>query len=120
VGKVDVYFVTSHGMNLSSSPPTAALDPLVAVMQNGALKGGDQEVIHTVMSYPSLEGFWRSHYTVRYPGLNGDPNMIANLDWVPDQGYSIDLDIAPSGRVTMTNTRNHFTKSYQARSSAIP
>jgi competence protein ComEC len=120
VGRIDAYFVTGHGMNLSSSPPTAALDPLVAIMQNGGLKGGDQDVIRTVMSYPGLEGFWRSHYTVRYPGLNGDPNMIANLDWVPDQGYSIDLDITPSGRMTVTNTRNHFSKSYQARGGAIP
>ncbi len=120
IGKVDVYFVTGHGMNLSSSPPTAALDPLVAVMQNGGLKGGDQEVIRTVTSYPSLEGFWRSHYTVRYPDLNGDPDMIANLDWVPDQGYAIDLDVTPSGRVTVTNTRNHVSRNYQARGGIGP
>ncbi len=115
IGKTDIYFVTGHGMNLSSSPPTAALDPLVAIMQNGPLKGGDQEPIRTVMSYPGLQGFWRTHYTVRYPGLNGDPNLIANLDWVPDQGYSIDLDITPAGKITVVNTRNLFSKSYDSR-----
>src|ERR1700761_7812216 len=51
IGKVDVYFVTQHGMDLSSSPPTAALEPLVALMQNGPMKGGDAAPIKTVSSY---------------------------------------------------------------------
>jgi competence protein ComEC len=115
VGKVDVYFVTGHGMDLSSSPPTGALDPLVAVMQNGPTKGGDEAVIKTVNGYSGLKGFWRIHYTVRYPGLNGDADYIANLADVPDQGYAIALDIAREGKVTVTNDRNHFSKAYQAR-----
>jgi competence protein ComEC len=115
IGKVDVYFVTGHGMDLSSSPPTAAFDPLVAVMQNGPTKGGDEAVIKTVTSYPDLGGFWRTHYTVRYPDLNGDPNYIANLNELPDMGYTIDLDIAPKGDITLTNTRNNFSKTYKAR-----
>ena len=41
IGRTDVYFVTGHGMDLSSSPPTAALEPQIAIMQNGPLKGGD-------------------------------------------------------------------------------
>ena len=115
VGKVDVYFVTGHGMDLSSSPATAALAPLVAVMQNGPTKGGDERVIKTVDSYPGLEGFWRVHYSVRYPELNGDPNYIANLNGVPDQGNSINLDISRSGKITVTNSRNGFSKTYTAR-----
>jgi beta-lactamase superfamily II metal-dependent hydrolase len=115
IGKTDVYFVTGHGMNLSSSPPTAALDPLVAVMQNGPTKGGDREVINTVAAYPHLQGFWRTHDTIRYPELNGDPNYIANLDWVPDQGYALALNISPGGDITVTNGRNNFSKSYKAR-----
>jgi beta-lactamase superfamily II metal-dependent hydrolase len=115
VGKVDVYFVTGHGMDLSSSPPTAALAPIVAVMQNGPTKGGDEAVIKTVDGYPGLEGFWREHYSVRYPDLNGDPNLIANLEAPPDQGYTIDLDINPRGEITVTNTRNQFSKTYKAR-----
>jgi competence protein ComEC len=119
VGKVDVYFVTGHGMNLSSSPPTVALDPLVAIMQNGPLKGGDQEVIRTVNAYPNLQDFWRTHATVRFPALNGDPDFIANPDEVPDRGYTIALDIAPGGRITATNTRNQFHKTYQARDTKL-
>jgi len=118
IGKVDVYFVTGHGMDLSSSPPTGALDPLVALMQNGPRKGGDEKVIKTVNTYPDLKGFWRAHYSVRYPELNGDPNYIANLDSAPDQGYSIGLDITPAGDITVTNGRNQFSKTYKARGAA--
>jgi competence protein ComEC len=115
IGKTDVYFVTGHGMNLSSSPPTAAFDPIVAVMQNGPTKGGDEEVIKTVEGYPDLKGFWRTHYSVRYPNLNGDPDYIANLNVVPDASYPIDLDISPDGKIMVTNGRNGFSKTYQAR-----
>lgn len=115
IGKTDVYFVTGHGMNLSSSPPTRALDPLVAIMQNGPLKGGDEAVIKMVNTYPSLQGFWRAHYTVRYPALNGDLNYIANLDWLPDQAYDLELDIAPNGIINLINGRNNFRKTYTAR-----
>lgn len=115
VGKVDVYFVTGHGMNLSSSPPTGALDPLVAIMQNGPTKGGDEAVIKTVDTYPGLKGFWRLHYSVRYPDLNGDPDYIANLNGAPDQGNPIDIDISRGGEITVTNARDHFSKTYTAR-----
>jgi competence protein ComEC len=115
IDKIDVYFVTGHGMNLSSSPPTAALEPLVAIMQNGPLKGGDADVIKTVQAYRGLEGFWRTHDTVRYPALNGDPDYVANHDGAHDQGNAITLDITPGGIITVTNLRNSFSKTYRAR-----
>ncbi len=115
VGKVDVYFVTGHGMDLSSSPPTAAFDPLVALMQNGPHKGGDPDVVRTVDGYPSLQGFWRLHANARYPDIDGDPHYIANLNQEPDEAYPIELDIAKDGKITVTNPRNGFTKTYQAR-----
>jgi competence protein ComEC len=115
VGKVDVYFVTGHGMDMSSSPPTAALAPRVAIMQNGPLKGGDADVIRTVESYPGLQGFWRSHDTSRYPALNGYPDYVANRDGTPDAGNAITLDITPAGAITVTNARNGFRKTYRSR-----
>lgn len=115
VGKVDVYYVTQHGMDISSSPPTAAFDPLVALMQNGPMKGGDKPVMKTIATYPHVEGFWRLHTTVRYPNLNPDPNYIANLNQQPDMAYPLTLDITPSGEITVTNTRNGFSKTYESR-----
>jgi competence protein ComEC len=114
IGKVDVYFVSGHGMDLSSSPTTLALSPVVALMQNGATKGGDATVIKTVRSTPNLEGLWMDHYSVRYPDLNGDPNYIANLASAPDEGYAIGVSITPKGEITVTNDRNSFSKTYRA------
>ncbi len=62
-----------------------------------------------------LQGFWREHYSVRYPDLNGDPNYIANQNRQPDQGCSISVDIAPQGTITVANDRNRFRKVYHAR-----
>jgi hypothetical protein len=44
-----------------------------------------------------------------YPDLNGDPNYIANLNQQSDHGYSISVDIAPRGEITVTNGRNQFS-----------
>jgi beta-lactamase superfamily II metal-dependent hydrolase len=115
VGPVDIYFVTGHGMALSGSPPTAALTPQVAIMQNGPLKGGDASVIRTIDSYPGLKGFWRSHDTARYPELNGDPDYVANREGEPDRGHAIMVDVTAAGRITVTNTRNGFSRRYSAR-----
>jgi len=115
IGKVDVYFVTGHGMDISSSPPTAAFDPLVAIMQNGPTKGGDQAVVKTVRAFPDFEGLWQAHAYVRDPELNGDPDYIANLDQQPDKANPISIEISPAGQIKVANTRNHFSKSYTAR-----
>ena len=115
IGKVDIFVLDGHGMDLSTSPPTAALDPLVVLMQNGPTKGGDESVLKTVHTYPDMKGLWSTHYSVRYPDLNGDPNYIANLDGTPDQNNSISLAIAPDGNITVTNNRNKFSQSYKAR-----
>jgi competence protein ComEC len=119
IGKVDVYFVPGHGNDLSNISPNAAFDPLVALLQNGPRKGGDPDVIREVDSFPKLEGFWRLHANALYPDLDGDPDYIANLNVEPDQTYPIELDITKDGRISITNPRNGFSKTYQARGTEV-
>lgn len=114
LGKVDVYVVTGHGMDLSSSPPTVALSPVVALIQNGPIKGGDEAVLKTLKTFSGLEGTWMEHRPVRYPDLTGDPNYIANLEAAPDEGFPITVDITTRGDITVTNGRNQFSKTYKA------
>lgn len=115
IGKVDVYFVPGHGNTLSNIAPDAAFNPLVALLQSGPRKGGDPDVIRDVDGFSELEGFWRLHANLLYPKLDGDPHYIANLNQQPDQAYPIELDIAKDGKITVTNPRNGFTKTYRAR-----
>jgi competence protein ComEC len=115
IGKVDVYFVPGHGNDLSNISPTASFDPLLAILQNGPLKGGDPDPTQEAEKFPDLEGFWRLHANVLHPDLDGDPNYISNLNEEPDHAYPIEMDISKDGKITFTNPRNGFTKTYQAR-----
>lgn len=116
VGPLDLYFVTQHGMDLSSSPPTRALDPIVTIMANGDMKGGDEAPMKMIASYAHHDqSVWLLHYTARYPSLNPDLNFIANPDWVPDQNFTLMATVTPAGLITVTNQRNHFSRTYKAR-----
>ncbi|HWA20903.1 MAG TPA: MBL fold metallo-hydrolase [Caulobacterales bacterium] len=114
VGHVDILLVTHHGTAWSSNPASiAAMRPDIAVMGNSATKGAVPAVVNVVSSSPGLQGFWKLHASTVNPELNGDPDYIANLEPAPDYGKNIRLDIARSGKVTVTNSRNGFSKTYQ-------
>lgn len=132
IGKVNLLLVTQHGSGGVSSNPAqvAAMRPDVAIMPNGGKKGGDPEAIKTVLAQKSLQGFWRLHESYRFPELSGDKNMIANLNppraqidkvamkpWEapPDMGYSIAAEVTADGKITVTNSRNGFSKTYQIK-----
>ena len=130
IGKVNLLLVTQHGSAKVSSNPAQlkAMRPDVAIMPNGGKKGGDPEVIAAVSALPGLQGFWRLHENYKRPDLSGDKRMVANLNpaqaeidkvaakpWEapPDRGYNIEAEVTEDGRITVTNTRNGFSKTYQ-------
>lgn len=120
VGPVDLYFVTQHGMDISSSPPTRALNPIVTIMGNGATKGGDKAPMEMVKSYPHYkDAFWMLHEDVRYPELDPDTKYIANLNQATDDYYPLMATITPGGDITITNMRNHFSQTYKARGARL-
>src|SRR3982751_1270382 len=82
VGTVDVYFVTHHGLDLSGSPALVhAVQPRVAIMQNGTRKGGGVEAIKTMRSSPGFEDLWQLHWSYNAGlELNSPGVFIANID----------------------------------------
>jgi competence protein ComEC len=82
IGTVDLYLTTHHGLDWSNSKQTVyALQPRVAIMNNGTRKGGQIEVFQTLESAPGLEDLWQLHWS--YNGLlehNAPARFIANLD----------------------------------------
>ena len=82
VGTVDVYFVTHHGLDASGSPALVhALQPRVAIMQNGTRKGGGVETIKTMRSSPGFEDLWQLHWSYNAGlELNSAGVFIANID----------------------------------------
>jgi competence protein ComEC len=114
LGTVDVYLSTHHGMNMSGSAAIVhALHPRVAIMNNGAKKGGTPEAWQAIHSSPGLEGFWQLHYAVDGgPANNVAADFIANQDAV--DGNWIKLSADPDGTFTVTNSRNGRSERYAA------
>jgi hypothetical protein len=129
LGHVNLLVVTQHGSNISSNPASIAdMHPDVALMGSGGKKGGDEEPVKTVKASPGLMGFWQLHENFAHPEWDGDKNMIANLNppasavtaqskslfsAPPDQGYDIQAEVTKDGQITVTNSRNGFSKTYQ-------
>jgi beta-lactamase superfamily II metal-dependent hydrolase len=114
LGPVDVYLTTHHGMNMSG-PDTIvhALKPRVAIMNNGAKKGGTPEAWQVIRKSPGLEDIWQLHFAVAGGKDNNAPDsFIANTD--PEcEGKWIKLAVQPDGAFTVVNGRNGYSKTYK-------
>jgi beta-lactamase superfamily II metal-dependent hydrolase len=116
LGGVDIFIVSHHGLNLSNSPAlVAALQPRVAIMDNGATKGAESRAWSTIHEQEGLEDLWQLHFAVaNAKDQNAAPNFIANPNpgMTPDDAYYLKLTAGPDGRFEVTNQRNGFTKKY--------
>jgi competence protein ComEC len=115
IGTVDVLLVTHHGMDLSNSPALVdAVRPKVAIMNNGAKKGGSPSAWKVVRSSPGLEDLWQLHFALAGGKETNSPDsFIANLD--PQcEGKYIRLTVQPDGTYTIYNSRNKYEKTYHA------
>jgi competence protein ComEC len=118
IGSVDLYQTTHHGLDRSNSPQFVwAIQPKVAVMNNGPRKGGQASVFETLRKSPGLEDIWQGHLALGTPKeVNTGEQMIANLEASAQcQGNLLKVSVAPDGKFTMTNLRNGFNKTYQAK-----
>jgi beta-lactamase superfamily II metal-dependent hydrolase len=118
IGTVDVYQTTHHGLDRSNSPQFVwAIQPKVMVMNNGPRKGGQASVFDILRHSPGLEDLWQVHLAMGAPEeVNSNKDMIANLSPSAEcSGAGIDVDVDSGGRYTVTNRRNGFHKSYQAK-----
>jgi len=115
IGTVDVYLVNHHGMNISNAPALVyGVAPRVAILPNGAKKGGAPDALQWIRKSPGLEDLWQLHYSLPGKDANVAEQFIANPE-EKCQGHAIRLVAAPDGSFTVTNERNNFTKQYRAR-----
>lgn len=114
VGTVDLYIVSHHGMDLSGSPALVhVIHPRVAIMDNGARKGGSPVAWQTIHSSPGIEDIWQLHYSIAGGKDNNTPDsFIANTDEVGDAGNWIRVTVHPDGSFTVYNSRNKYSKDY--------
>ena len=82
LGVVDVYQVTHHGNDDSNNPAlVAAVAPTVAVIDNGAKKGGSPAVYKLLRETPSIKDVFQLHRNVNTTlADNAPPELTANDD----------------------------------------
>jgi competence protein ComEC len=115
IGTVDVYLTSHHGLNQSGSPALVhAIHPRVAIMNNGARKGGNPDAWQVVKDSPGLEDLWQLHYSMEGGKEHNVPDtFVANVD-EHCQGDYLKLTVDPNGSFTVFNQRNKFQKIYKA------
>jgi len=113
VGKVDLYLVTHHGLDQSNAKAIVwGLHPRVAIMNNGAHKGGNPEAWQTVHDSPGLEDLWQLHYSEDAgKEHNAEEKFIANSGG--KDGNYIKVAAEPDGTFIVENSGNRFRKQYK-------
>lgn len=119
LGKVDIYIVSHHGWKESGSAAFVhGIAPRVAVMDNGAKKGGTPSVWDTIHASPHLEDLWQLHFSDEGgQEHNVAQEFIANPPG-PDLGNTLELKALPDGSFDVSNSRTKKTKHYAARPAA--
>jgi hypothetical protein len=117
LGTVDLFIVSRHGQPSSNSQVLVhAIQPRVAIMNNGARKGGQGDTMQVLYSSPRIENIWQIHYSV----LGGREYAVPGI-FIANQGeetqhdgaaYWIKVAAQADGRFTVTNNRNGFSRSY--------
>lgn len=116
LGKVDVYIVSHHGWGQSSSPALVwAIAPRVAIMDNGAKKGGTPSTWDIIEKSPKLENLWQVHFSDEGGEAHNVPaEFIANPQGT-DAGNYLELIGHADGGFDIFNSRTQETKKYPAR-----
>jgi beta-lactamase superfamily II metal-dependent hydrolase len=119
LGVIDLYQVPHHGGGGAARPElTWALQPTVAVINNGPRKGGAPESYAVVRDTPGIQDIWQLHQPRGSEAVdNTDPRLIANLTEEEDcLGHWIKATVSPDGRSwTMTNGRNGYSRNYLSK-----
>ena len=114
IGPVDVYLVAHHGgADAAVSATFAAFKPCVAIMNNGAKKGGALAMYQYLHQVPSLEGVWQLHRSQAAGEQNFAEEHIANLD--ESAAHWLKLSANPDGSFRFLNSRTGEWVNYPAR-----
>jgi beta-lactamase superfamily II metal-dependent hydrolase len=142
IGAVDLWVVSHHGQTNSNTEVLVhAIEPRVAIMNNGIRKGGEPEIMRIIHSAPGLEDLWQLHFSQLSGQEYTVPGMfIANLTDKPQRtvsvapmtepkpgtahraapthngkAYWIKVSAQLDGSFTVTNARTSFSKVYRAQ-----
>jgi competence protein ComEC len=116
LGRIDIYIVSHHGWYQSSSPALVhAIHPRVAIMDNGATKGGSTPTLQTIAKAPGLETLWQLHFSEEGGVQNNTAEKYIANPQGPDEGHFIEVVAAHDGTFDVVNSRTGFTQKYPSR-----
>jgi beta-lactamase superfamily II metal-dependent hydrolase len=115
IGKVDIYVASHHGFNQSGSAAFVhAIEPRIAVVDNGANKGGSSSALDIIKSSPNLVALWQLHFSEEAGSAhNTAAEFIANPSG-PDSANYLRLTANLNGSFSVFNSRTKQSKSYTA------
>jgi beta-lactamase superfamily II metal-dependent hydrolase len=117
VGTVDVYQATHHGLDQSNHPALLkAVQPTVAVVNNGAKKGGTAPAYKWIRETPSVKDVFQVHRNVATgPGDNAPAEFVAN-DEEKCEGHEVRLTAEPGGKkYTVTVPSKKTSRTYDSK-----
>lgn len=119
VGRIDVYEAAGHGRE--PTPAASAMAPRVAVLDNGARKGGGAATLKGFRASPGFEDLWQLHKNLM-AGADGNPpdEFTANFedtDNTMHAAHYLKVSAKDDGSFTVLNSRTNATKTYPARRS---
>jgi competence protein ComEC len=119
LGQVDLFQVPHHGTRDDVLPMLMwAVQPSVAVMNNGHAKGAGPAAVETVLRSPGLEDLWALHRAVNNDAVhNAKEELTANLAETSGcAGAWVRARLAADGMsYTLTNSRNGHSKTYRVK-----
>jgi beta-lactamase superfamily II metal-dependent hydrolase len=115
VGKVGIYIASHHGFNQSGSAALVhAAAPRVAIVDNGAKKGGSPSALDIIRSSPNLAALWQLHFSEEAgPAHNTAAEFIANPAGSDAANY-LKLTATPDGAFAVFNSRTKQSQNYVA------
>jgi competence protein ComEC len=142
LGAADLFVVSHHGQPVSNAEVLVhAIEPRVAILNNGTRKGGQPPAMQILHAAPGMEDLWQLHFSLlsgqeyTVPGMfiaNGvdeQPAALPIAAMPPPPGgagappppahngpaHWIKVVAQRDGSFTVTNGRNQFSKMYAAR-----
>ncbi len=111
IGAADVYQVSHHGLDISNHPALLkAVSPTVAVINNGAKKGGSAATYKWLKETPSIKDVFQVHRNVATkPEDNTTPELTANDD-EKCEGHGITLTVDAAGKNYTVDVPSKKTK----------
>jgi beta-lactamase superfamily II metal-dependent hydrolase len=114
IGSVDVYLVAHHGNPGAAKRETfAAFEPRVAIVNNGAKKGGSREIFDYLQSDRAIDGVWQLHRAEAPGTANFADERIANLD--ESTAHYIKVSAREDGSFRVLNARTGQWTEYGPR-----